>query len=113
LTLFIVCLLSLVLLLQAMHTLSGLLRMVVAGVLCLGLLWPLTKFILRGEATHYAVKTVTQQIVPPQEEDKKPAKEVKDTKDSWGCRMWNKVDRHKKHGPARDAIRAACTREEE
>ena len=111
-TLFIVCLLSLALLLQAMRSLSGM-RLVLAAVLCLGLLWPLTKVVLKGEATHYAVKTVTQQVLPQQEENKKPATEVKDTKDSLGCRLWNLVDRHQKHGLVRDSIRAACNKEEE
>jgi hypothetical protein len=111
-TLFIVCLLSLALLLQAMRSLSGV-RLMLAGVLCLGLLWPLTKFVLKGEATHYAVKTVMQQIVPPHEEEKKPAKEEKDTKDSLGCRLWNHMDRQKKHGLVRDSIRAACQTEGE
>jgi|GraSoiStandDraft_41_1057321.scaffolds.fasta_scaffold2443597_2 hypothetical protein len=110
-TLFIVCLLTVAVLLQTMRTLSGV-QLVLAGVVCLGLLWPLTKFVLKGEAAHYAVKTVTQQVLP-HEEDKKPAKEVIDTRDSWGCRMWNRIDRHKKHGLVRDSIRTACNKEEE
>ena len=110
-TLFIVCLLSLALLLQAMRSLGGIRLM--AGVLCLGLLWPLTKFVLKGEATHFALKTVTQKILPPQEEGQKPDKEVKAPKDSLGCRLWNRVDSHKKHGLVRDSIRAACSKEEE
>jgi hypothetical protein len=83
-----------------------------AGALCLGLIWPLTKLVLKGEATHYAVKTVTQQALPQQEEEKKE-KEVKNPKDALGCRIWNRVDRHKKHGLVRDAIRAACNKEAE
>jgi hypothetical protein len=108
----IVGLLALALLLQAMRALSGV-RLVIAGVLCLGLLWPLTKLVLKGEATHYAVRTVARQVAAPPDEDHKSDKDIKTAKDALGCRFWNTVDRHKKHGLVRDAIRAACHKEEE
>jgi hypothetical protein len=109
-TSLVICGLLLVLVLQTMRSLSGV-RLVPAGVLCLGLLWPLAKTIVRGEIIHYAVQKTAEKVVESQEPQEK--KEVTEKKEPFGCRVWNRIDGHKKNGLVRDWLRTACTKEDQ
>src|SRR2546421_451982 len=106
----VICALSLALLLQAMRSLSGI-HLVLAGVLSLGLLWPVAKFALKAEVGHQVIHRVAEKVTESKET--KEVQEPHEKKESLGCRMWNRVDGHKKNGLIRDHIRAACTKGEE
>jgi hypothetical protein len=94
-----------VLLLQAMRTLPGT-HLVLAGLLSLALLWPLRKWLVKGEVAHQVVHGVTLNVTPSSNLDTKAIQ-----KPSLACRVWQKMDTDKKSGLVRAHIRQRCVQE--
>jgi hypothetical protein len=91
-----------VLLLQAMRMLSGT-HIVLAGVLSLALLWPVTRWVITSGALHQAAHGKHQKALGSSHPDGQQPSLV--------CRLWKQVDRHEKGGRIRDQIRQSCEKE--
>ena len=96
----VVFVLLLLCILQAMRSLSGT-RLLVAGLLGIGLLWPVTKWVFTAEAVRQAARVIRQTDAPHTI--------VLDP--SLACRVWQKIDKHEKSGFVRDRIRQSCDKE--